>query len=245
MTRRRSRPAGGRRSRSSPRSSCRASRPADDAAGRRSPRCGSSRSASSRIRVADAVHDRDLALVVQRLDAAHRSVEPELRRQRERGVRRARELRPQCRSRASCSGITVCSPSAPPASWTITRTRSFITPSRFAAYTARANTSGTAAYPAASPAAPAPKTRPFFRKSRRESREDRWRPLRVPHFSWNSGDASTANQRDLSSRATLNSPCPARVTLSRCRSCARTLTERCASSRARRDEVRSLQHRVR
>src|SRR4029077_5690735 len=65
-------------------------------------------------------------------------------------------------------GMTVWRPSLPPPSWIITRILSFVTPALFALYTAFANTSGTAAYPAARPRAPAPNTSPFPRKSRRE-----------------------------------------------------------------------------
>src|SRR5438093_1072785 len=78
--------------------------------------------------------------------------------------------------------MTVCRPSAPPASWIITSTRSFITPSFFPAYTARAKTSGTAAYPAARPAAPAAKTKPFFTKSRRVSRVRSVAPISPSSF---------------------------------------------------------------
>src|SRR5256885_5992488 len=66
-------------------------------------------------------------------------------------------------------GMTVCSPSLPPPSWIITRTLSFCTAADFAESTARANTSGTAAYPDESACAPTPNTRPLRRKSRRES----------------------------------------------------------------------------
>src|SRR5712691_1282978 len=65
--------------------------------------------------------------------------------------------------------MTVCRPSFPPPSWIITRILSFCTAPDFAERTARANTSGTAAYPDASACAPTPNTRPLRRKSRRES----------------------------------------------------------------------------
>src|SRR5712691_10928433 len=65
--------------------------------------------------------------------------------------------------------MTVCRPSFPPPSWIITRILSFCTAPDFAERTARANTSGTAAYPDASACAPTPNTRPLFKKSLRES----------------------------------------------------------------------------
>src|SRR5712691_10304044 len=65
--------------------------------------------------------------------------------------------------------MTVCRPSFPPPSWIITRILSFCTAPDFAERTARANTSGTAAYPDASACAPTPNTRPLRRKSRRVS----------------------------------------------------------------------------
>src|SRR2546427_12319287 len=52
--------------------------------------------AEVRLRVPDALDDRDFALVVERLDAAHRAVEALTRRaERQRGVRGARERRAQ------------------------------------------------------------------------------------------------------------------------------------------------------
>src|SRR6266850_6857960 len=66
-------------------------------------------------------------------------------------------------------GMTVCSPSLPPPSWIITRTLSFCTAADFAESTARANTSGTAAYPDESACAPTPNTSPLRRKSRRDN----------------------------------------------------------------------------
>ena len=87
-------------------------------------------------------------------------------------------------------GTTVCRPSLPPPSWIITRTLSFWTAALLAARTARAKTSGIAAYPDASACAPTPNTSPFCRKSRRESP---FTPpssfIAVTYFSWNSGDA--------------------------------------------------------
>ena len=73
-------------------------------------------------------------------------VEAELARDGQRLVGRPRQLRPQVAvATGPSSGITVCRPSLPPASWIITSTLSFVTFSCFAAYIARAKTSGTAA----------------------------------------------------------------------------------------------------
>src|SRR5712691_8729053 len=65
--------------------------------------------------------------------------------------------------------MTVCRPSFPPPSWIITRILSFCTAPDFAERTARANTSGTAAYPDERACAPTPNTRPLRRKSLRET----------------------------------------------------------------------------
>src|SRR2546425_1043069 len=52
-----------------------------------------------RFRVADALDDRDLALIPEALDPAHRAVEAEARVERERGVRGARQRRPEVAQR--------------------------------------------------------------------------------------------------------------------------------------------------